>query len=246
MVLTKQPSASMILIQSIIPKLAKSQIYFNIDAIMTAMNAVNCSVTSNSLKTYLCASVRSGSVFSAGRGWFTLLEKRFKPDKKPIKPVLEILKKRFEETEYLLWSTTQLQPFSSQLSADGLLFVYAERDAAPAIVKRLLKSGYTVWENPGKRDAKKIVADGKTVVVRAVRRMKYQPGKKHVAAFEKMLCDFMVENKMLKLVPASEGQRLLLRAAKHSKLQIGTLATYASHHSITEYIHPLLTLIKVN
>jgi len=78
----------------------RDKYYFNISDIRKHLKKNNIKYTDENLKKTLYRMHKDRIIFDAGRGWYSLLKKKFDLEKRPVEKIINLLEKRFPFMEF--------------------------------------------------------------------------------------------------------------------------------------------------
>ncbi|MDO8541621.1 MAG: hypothetical protein Q7S40_14385 [Opitutaceae bacterium] len=215
-----------------IPALTAGRPYFSMAELRAWLTRRRIPWTAATLNSYLHAFTNDGTVYDAGRGWYSTLAQPLALGRAHVAPVVELIEKEFPLLSFAVWSTQQINPWMHHLLGKFVTFVYVEREGVGAVWELLKEKGYDAHRNPTKKEAAKTfsVRDN-TVVVRAGS-LSQAPVDGHYAAPEKILVDLAAELAVLQLMDASEFTALFSSAATSGRLEITGMLRYAHRREL--------------
>ncbi len=130
------------------------------------------------------------------------------------------------------WSSEQLNPFTHHLLAKFITFVYTDTDYMRNLAELLRTKGYHVYENPNKAEIEKqFTITDKTVVIRPT--IAKQPNTvDNCSSIEKILVDFLIENKKLYIMDKPEAEDVVKNAVTAGRINISELFSYAKERKM--------------
>ncbi|MFC1584544.1 DUF6577 family protein [Fibrobacterota bacterium] len=208
----------------------KTSLYFRDEIIFTSLEKLKAK--KSSLKTYLSKAITDKFIFDAGKGWYSHIPKTFNLDIKPINKFIILFKKDLPLLDFSCWSTEQINPFTQHILNSHITFIDSDSDAIETIGEVLRDKGYSVFENPGKRDVEKnFRVEGKTVVIRPS--ITKQPeGEGHAAPIEKILVDLVWESSKLGFIDESEARIIADNATAAGRVNMAALLGYAKRRKV--------------
>lgn len=214
-------------LKEIVEKLKREKTYFSYEEIKTLQEKEKINMTAALFKKYIFEITKSGIMYNAGRGWYSSIKKDFELGTDPIKPIIQEIKKEFPLLDFSCWSTEQLNPFTHHLMVKFITFIYIDSDYMRDLYELLKNKDYNVYENPNKAEIEKQFAiTNKTVVIRPV--ISKQPkGIENYSSIEKILIDFLIENKKLSIMDDLEAERVVNDALNTGKINISEFISYA-------------------
>ncbi|MEA2096153.1 MAG: DUF6577 family protein [Candidatus Cloacimonadota bacterium] len=194
------------------------------------VNGIN--VTSETLNSYIKEFKVQKIIFSAGRGWYTTVEKIGSLRTEPVQKVVSLLEKEYPFLEFNCWSTEQIQPYLHHLLGKHLTYIYTSRDAISNITDTLRDNGYSVLENPSKKEFKESISKlNINVIVRAS--IEREPANDtHYSPIEKVIIDLIYENNMGEMYSDAEIEEAVMIVSKTLPLDVSQLIEYAYRKDI--------------
>lgn len=211
------------------PILSK-QNYFSLSDIKNFLPIRYKELKQPTLNRYLVELVRSGSLFNAGRGWYSSLSDPFKLDPTPVADAIKAIEKHYPLLRFSCWSTDQVKSFMNHLLNEFVTFVFTEREAMSSLYELLRDSGYDAWLNPRGKDLGRFIVRKKTIVVRPM--ITEAPNHGHFSVIEKLLVDFYVEAEELSLLDRSEYWQVQGRIIGNGRVDIATMIRYAGRRKL--------------
>lgn len=211
----------------VIEKLKNKYDYFFYEEIKILLEKEKIDITPSSLKSYIFELTKKGVIFDAGKGWYSTIKEAFKLNIKPLHPIIRKLKKELPLLEFSCWSTEQLNSFTHNVLSKFITFVYSDADYISNTAYILEKAGYSVFQNPTKQETEKFfkITD-KTVVIRPT--ISKQPeAVKYYSPIEKILVDFLIENRKLYIMDTAEAENTAENIINAGKINISELLSYA-------------------
>ena len=206
-----------------LPALAAKAKYFHIGAVRGWLKAQGLACEETTLKQYMSELMSGGFVYDAGKGWYSTLAKAFVLDGKPIAGLVETLARRFPLLRFACWSTEQLAGFAQHVPGKFVAFVETGADAMPPVFEALRSEGWTVFLNPGAKEARTTFAvRDRTVVVRSSRVPDQLPAD-HLMPVEQVLLDLYLESKRLSIMDLGEYETLLGRVLEAGRVNVAAL-----------------------
>lgn len=220
-------------LKNIIEKLKRQKTYFSYEEIKSLLEKEKIEITPSSLKSYVHELTKNGVIFDAGKGWYSTIKKSFKLNTKPVQPIIKKIKKEFPLLEFSCWSTEQLNSFTHHLMTKFITFVYTDTDYMRNITEPLKNNGYNVYTNPNKAEIEKQFSiSDKTVIIRPA--ISKQPQAiKNCSPIEKILIDFLIENRKLSIMDKVEAENTVKNALNSGKITISEFYSYANRRKST-------------
>ncbi len=215
------------LLEKAIQKLEQNRIYFSYRDIKILLDLEKISITPSSLKSYLFELSKKKAIYNAGKGWYSAIEKPFELNIKPVQVIIRKIKKAFPLLNFSGWSTEQLNTFTHHLLSKFIVFLYVDSDYIRNIADFLESKNFNVYTNPDKSEIeKRFTISEKTVVIRPT--ISKQPqNNDNIAPIEKILIDFLIENKKLNIMEDSEAENVVKKAINSGSINISKFYSYA-------------------
>ena len=217
-------------------------LYFNYADVKRLLIEKNLQITNSTLKTYLHFFTKEKVLFDAGKGWYSSIEKPFRLNKEPVKEIISTINRELPLLSFSCWSTEQLNLFTHHILSKFITFVYTDSDYLRNTVEILNKMNYSVFENPTKAEILKLFKiDAKTVVM--LPSISKQPENNgNYAPIEKILIDFLMENRNYKVMESSEAEKVVEKVLVSGRLNISVMLSYAERRKFNlpkpiNYLH---------
>lgn len=221
------------LLTRVLPAVMAEQPYVEFAQVAERLAALALTLPEDTLRHYLSEAMSTGVVHDAGRGWYSRLAEPFVLDAKPLRALVQAVKRQFPLLPFACWSTAQINPYTQHLLSRHTALLYAEADALPSIAEHLRERGWLVLLNLSTTEAtQQLRPSDKTVVLRPA--LSKQPeAQDHLAPIEKLLVDLLVEADALQLMDASEAQRVLQNAVESARVPVAALLAYAKRRRVS-------------
>ena len=181
-------------------------------------------------------------IFSAGRGWYSFLPNVFKLDTKPIRNIINLLKREFPLLKFNIWSTEQLLPYFHHIPTRFFTFIYADKDYLQTIYEKLIIKGKKVILNPSLQEAKKIFnVERDTSILRPS--ISLEPKENNHSTIEKMLVDVYIEKDNLQFMDEWEYERIFENIARYNSIQIDLISYYIRRRKLSKN-YPLYAILN--
>lgn len=213
-----------------LPALGGQSRYYNAEAVNAWLQKRKLRCPPATLNRYLHEFTRAGLVFAAGRGWYSSLATAFTLDREPVSSLIQELNKTFPLVEFSCWSTEQIKAAMHHLLSRFVTFVNVEADSMESVWEHLRDAGWDAWLNPRGAEAARFAVRERTVVVR--RESRKSPSKEPFAPIEKLLVELCFEARDLQLMALPEFHTMLANLAGTSRIQMGTLLSYAGERKL--------------
>lgn len=205
--------------------------YFSVEAVKKAAKRVQRDINPGTVNQYLYNMKIAGSIYDAGRGWYSSIPALFRPSTKSVEQMATMIKTKYPLLSFSIWSTEQLQPFAHHLMTRFIQFVYTDVDAMASITELLKDQGYQAYLNPQKKEVEKYfdLSSNAVVVRTSVTR---EPVEGFYATAEKILVDLFIEKDRLSLMDGAEYQRVFRNLVLSNRVNIARLLEYAERRKI--------------
>ena len=223
------------LLKEIIEKLKQTHKYFSYEEIKSCLKKENINIAPSSLKSYVFELVKNKVISDAGKGWYSSIEKPFELNTKSVKKIIKIIKGKLPLLPFSCWSTEQLNSFTHHLLSKFIIFVYTDSDYISNTAEILRNSSYNVYENPNKAEIEKSFRiTVKTVIL--LPSIKKQPqANNNCAPIEKILIDFLMENRHYKIMESSEAEAVVVNAVNSYRINISRVFSYAKERKFSAF-----------
>lgn len=219
-----------VLREECLPALGAQSKYYNLETVRVWLNRRKIHCPPATLNRYLHEFSRAGSVFSAGRGWYSGLATPFTLNREPVASLVQELTKAFPLVGFSCWSTEQIKGAMHHLLSRFVMCVNVEVDSMESVWEQLRDTGWDAWLNPRGVEAARFTVRERTVVVR--RESRKGPSEEHVAPIEKLLVELCFEARDLQLMALPEFHAMLANLAGSSRIHLGTLLSYAAERKL--------------
>lgn len=222
MIITKKSALK----NKVIEKLKRQKTYFSYEDIKVLLEKEKIEIAPSSLKSYVHKLTQNKTIFDAGKGWYSSLRKNFLLNKKPVQKIIRKIKKELPLLEFSCWSTEQLNSFTHHLLTKFIIFVYTDADYIRNTAEILRENNYNVYENPTKKEIEKFFKIIKKTVVLLPAINKQPQGNDNYAPIEKILIDFLMENRHYKIMEQSEAESVVNNAINSGRINISRFFSY--------------------
>jgi len=212
----------------IIEKLKQQENYFSYEEIKVLLVKEKTNITSSSLKTYVSELTKNGIIYDAGKGWYSSIKQPFDLNTRPVKSVITKINKELPLLDFSCWSTEQLNPFTHHLMAKFITFVYTESDYINTVANVLEDSDYNVYRNPTKSEILKFfkITNQTVILMPSITK---QPQTDHkLAPIEKILIDFLMENRNFNIMDEQEAENVVINALNSGRINMASLISYTN------------------
>ncbi len=223
----------------------KDKYYFHINDLKKYFSEKQIRFEEDTLKKYLYLFKKNEIIYTAGRGWYSNIKKRFKLDTKPIEKLLRSIKDKFPLLEFSCWSTEQLKGFFHHLSSQFVTFIYVDKDFLQSLKDFLIENDDNVYLNPHKIEAEKFVElKTQTIILRPFISSRV-PKEKNRAKIEKILVDLFMETKKVGLIDKEEYIRIISNIILNYRINMAEMLDYADRREARERIwYTIMKVIK--
>lgn len=204
--------------------------YFSIEDVRCVLSSQYSSLKEMTLRRYLVELMKQGSVYGAGRGWYSTVAHPFEADRLAIQGIIVLIEKKYPLLTFSCWSTEQLKTHMHHMLSKFVTFIFTDKDSMAGVYDFLKDKGYDVWLNPRGKEAERFALGKKTVVIRPG--ISREPVDGHIARMEKILVDLLVESRQLKLMDTEEYYRLRSNVLESGRVDIATLLSYAKRRKL--------------
>jgi hypothetical protein len=204
--------------------------YFNIIDLRKTLPSQYSSLKPATLSRYLAGLVKDGTIFDAGRGWYSNIEKPFELDKEPIGKIISDIEKQYPLLSFSCWSTEQIKEYLQHMINQFVTFVFVDKESMTSVYEFLRDKEYNAWLNPRVREVELFTVRGKTVVIR--QGISKEPREGHAATIEKVLVDLYVEAENLKFMDLNEYTLMQQNIITSGRINIASLISYAKRRKL--------------
>jgi biotin operon repressor len=192
-------------------------------------------ISDETLNSYIKEFKEQKIIYSAGRGWYTTVEKTGSLRTEPVEKIVSLLEKKYPFLKFNCWSTEQIQPYLHHLLGKHLTYVYTSREAISNVTDTLRDSGYSILENPSKNELKESINKlNIDVIIRAS--IEREPvNNTHTSPIEKVIIDLIYENNMGEMYSELEIAGAIGRVYKTLYVDISQLSEYAARKDVQNF-----------
>lgn len=173
-----------------------------------------------------------GTVYDAGKGWYSKIAEPLKLSTQPLEPVTKLLAEQFPLLEVSCWSTEQINPFMHHLLSRFTVFVYTLPDALDVVGDALRDAEHNVLVNPTASEIVRLYQKTENPVLVRPAVTKEPPPEVGMAPPEKFLVDLLFENNRLSIMEPSEAEDVLRRAVEAGRVNMSSLLSYAKRRRV--------------
>ena len=218
--------------------------YFSLKNLREDLYLIEPDINNNTLKKNLSRFKKDKIIFAAGRGWYSFISHRFQLDTKPIRSIVNLIKREFPLLDFNVWSTEQLLPYFQNIPTRFFVFVYAKKEYLNTIYEYLSEKGKTIYLNPTKKEKEKIY-NFKMEILLLRPSITEEPKKKYYSKIEKILVDLYIEKFFLQILDEQEYQIVFENISSQFSLDIPKMLRYKLRRKLFNFC-PLLALINKN
>ena len=219
-------TGSELLCGTVLPALHRRGPYASVPAIRRALAQAGSRVQPATVNRYLSVLLKEGTVFDAGRGWYSFLKDPARLDPEPVAALVAEVKAAFPLARFAAWSTAQVNPWMHHLIGTPTAVLDVEKDAIESAADRLEGSGWKVFLNPTGVAARRFAPGPKVVVLRVLHSMAPEV-KDGLASAEQALVELRLDAEELGLMAVAEFRAMATRLATEVRISIGALLFYA-------------------
>jgi hypothetical protein len=231
-----------ITIKELIINYARDRYYFHINDLKRYFTEKGTKFRKNSLKQQLYLLKKEEFIYSAGRGWYSNIQKEFEPNIEPTEKIIKLLIEKFPLLEFSCWSTEQLKGFFHHLSSQFVTFIYTDKDFLQSIKDFLIENDYNVYLNPYKIEAEKFVElKSQTIILRPSVSSRVSK-EKNLTKIEKILVDLFMEMKKISLIDKDEYIKTVSNIIFNYRINMAELLDYAHNRKIEDQILNIINI----
>lgn len=195
-------------------------------------------------KDYLFQFKEENLIFDAGYGIYSTIEKRFELlQKNRVDTILNLLKKRFPYTEFVIWNTQQLQPLYRHTQQHHITFIEVEKEAVPSFFEKVsdeYRETQIEKRNKGYFDSFEISRN--PVVIRNL--PSRSPKRDHFPELEKIMVDMFIDLEGYRYISEDDYWKIWEELFENYRIKIGTLKNYSKRRKCFESLFSQLPEIK--
>jgi hypothetical protein len=231
-----------ITIKELIINYARDRYYFHINDLKRYFTEKGTKFRKNSLKQQLYLLKKEEFIYSAGRGWYSNIQKEFEPNIEPTEKIIKLLIEKFPLLEFSCWSTEQLKGFFHHLPSQFVTFIYTDKDFLQSIKDFLIENDYNVYLNPYKIEAEKFVElKSQTIILRPSVSSRVSK-EKNLTKIEKILVDLFMEMKKISLIDKDEYIKTVSNIIFNYRINMAELLDYAHNRKIEDQILNIINI----
>ena len=235
-----------ITIKESIIEYAKDKYYFHINDLKRYFTEKEIEFRKNSLKQQIYLLKKEEFIYSAGRGWYSNIQKKFELNIEPTEKIIKLLIKKFPLLEFSCWSTEQLKGFFHHLPSQFITFIYADKDFLSTLRDFLTENHYNIYLNPSKIEAEKFIElKTKTIILRPSVSSRISK-EKNLTKIEKVLVDLFMEMKKISFTDKEEYIKIISNIILNYRINMAEMLDYADRREAKEWLwHILKEYIKL-
>jgi hypothetical protein len=215
---------------------ARDKYYFHINDLKRYFTEKGIKFRKNSLKQQLYLLKKEEFIYSAGRGWYSNIQKEFELNIEPTEKIIKLLIDKFPLLEFSCWSTEQLKGFFHHLPTQFVIFIYTDKDFLQSVKDFLMENDYDVYLNPHKIEVEKFVdLKTKTIILRPSVSSRVSK-EKNLTKIEKILVDLFMEMKKISLIDKDEYIKIVSNIILNYRINMAELLDYAHNRKIEDQI----------
>jgi len=221
---------------------SKNKYYFHINDLKRYLIENQIKFEEDTLKKYLYLLKKNEIIYSAGRGWYSNIQKEFNLNTQPINKIMKLLLEKFPLLKFSCWSTEQLKGFFHHLPNQFVTFIYVENDFLSTLKDFLMENNYNVYLNPSKIEAEKFIElKTKTIILKPsiVSRVSNE---NNSAKIEKILVDLFMEIKKISLIDKEEYKKIISNIIFDYRINIAKMLDYAHNRKMKDQILNIMNL----
>ncbi|MFA4906710.1 MAG: DUF6577 family protein [archaeon] len=220
---------------------AEQRAYFSIGDLREYLRQSKIVFAENSVKMTVARLKRENVIFSAGRGFYSILKDMVSLETEKLEPLKQLLVEKYPFLPFTIWSTSQIAFAYHHIPVVHPTLICSEKDALSGVKDYLNSKGFLAFDNPSKQEIEKYFqVESNTIVLRpSVTRQKDQD---YFATIEAILVDLYIESQKLFLMDMAEFQRILKYFITHYRLNLSYFFDYADRRKIKQ---EMMQLVKM-
>jgi hypothetical protein len=225
-----------ITIKEYIINYTRNKYYFHINDLKRYFAEKGTKFRKNSLKQQLYLLKKEEFIYSAGRGWYSNIQKEFELNIEPTEKIIKLLIEKFPLLEFSCWSTEQLKGFFHHLPSQFVTFIYTDKDFLQSVKDFLIENNYNVYLNPHKIEAEKFVElKTQTIILRPSVSSRVSK-EKNLTKIEKILVDLFMEMKKINLIDQEEYMKIISNIVLNYRINMAEILDYADRREAKERV----------
>jgi len=220
----------------------RDKYYFHIKDLKKYFTEKGIKFRENSLKQQIYLLKKEEIIYSAGRGWYSNIQKEFELNIVPTEKIIILLVEKFPLLEFSCWSTEQLKGFFHHLPSQFVTFIYTDKDFLSTLRDLLSENNYNVYLTPYKADEEKFVElKTKTIILRPSVSSRISK-EKNQTKIEKILVDLFMEMKKISLIDKEEYIKIISNIILNYRINMAGILDYAHNRKIKDQILNMIDL----
>ena len=233
-----------ITIKEFIIDYARNKYYFHINDLKKCFTEKRIKFEEDTLKKNLYLLKKNEAMYSAGRGWYSNIQKEFELNIEPTEKIIKLLIEKFPLLEFSCWSTEQLKGFFHHLPSQFVTFIYTDKDFLSTLRDFLTENYYNIYLNPSKIEAEKFIElKTKPIILRPFVSSRISK-EKNLTKIEKILVDLFMEMKKITLIDKDEYIKIISNIILNYRINMAEMLDYAHNRKIKDEIKNLF--IEIN
>ena len=225
-----------ITIKELIIDYARSKYYFHINDLKRYFTEKGIKFRKNSLKQQIYLLKKEEFIYSAGRGWYSNIQKEFELNIEPTAKIIKLLIEKFPLLEFSCWSTEQLKGFFHHLPTQFVTFIYTDKDFLQSVKDFLIENDYNVYLNPHKIEAEKFVELKLQTIILRPSVSSRTPKEKNLTKIEKILVDLFMEMKKISFIDQEEYLKIISNIVLNYRINMAEILDYADRRETKERV----------
>ena len=226
---------------------ARDRHYFHINDLKRYFTEKGIKFRGNSLKQQIYLLKKEEFVYSAGRGWYSNIQKEFELDIEPTKKIIKLLIEKFPLLEFSCWSTEQLKGFFHHLPSQFVTFIYTDKDFLQFIKDFLIENDYNIYINPYKTEVEKFVELKTQTIILRPSMSAHISKENNWAKIEKILVDLFMEKKKIGFIDEEEYKRIFSNVIISYRINMAEMLDYSHDRKIKDEIQNIIIkIIKIH
>jgi len=218
---------------------ARDKCYFHINDLKKYFTEKGIKFRENSLKQQIYLLKKEEFIYSAGRGWYSNIQKEFELNVESTEKIIKLLIEKFPLLEFSCWSTEQLKGFFHHLPSKFVTFIYTNKDFLSTL-RDFLTENYNIYLNPSKIEAEKFIElKTKTIILRPSVSSRISK-EKNLTKIEKILVDLFMEMKKISLIDKDEYIKIISNIVLNYRINMAEMLDYADRREAKERIWHML------
>jgi hypothetical protein len=214
----------------------RDRYYFHINDLKRYFTKKGIKFRENSLKQQNYLLKKEEFIYSAGRGWYSNIQKELELNIEPTEKIIKILIEKFPLLKFSCWSTEQLKDFFHHLPTQFITFIYTDKDFLQSVKDFLIENNYNAYLNPHKIEVEKFVElKTKTIILRPSVSSRTSK-EKNLTKIEKILVDLYMEMKKISFMDKDEYSKIFSNIILNYRINMAEILDYADRRETKERI----------